>query len=136
MKIILSLTIVLVVSCCSRVLENIELQLDSRDTTTQQDFVVVEKTLTISEAAQQNKSPYNRSVLLPGGEERAGSISEADARKSNFPKNNGFAAYRIGIGDTLAFSRLIHNYSKQIENKWLIKLKFLIISWELQTQLP
>ena len=105
------------VSGCSQILQPVELEINSRDSSIQEEFSVVEKTLTIAEAKKQNISPYNRLILQAGRGNNAKPISEILATKSNLPSINRPSKYKIGIGDTLTFSRLIENNRTQIENE-------------------
>ena len=59
---------------CSQVLQTVELQLSSEDSSTQEQFNVIEKTLTVREARKQNSSPYKRFVLQAGRGNAARSI--------------------------------------------------------------
>ena len=94
---------------CSQVLETIDLDINSEDPSLQEEFNVVEKTLTIREAKAQKSYPYLRTILKNGRGENAQPIAEELALKSEFPKNDEPQDYILGIGDTLAFSRLIEN---------------------------
>ena len=94
---------------CSQVLETVELNINAEDNSLQEEFNVVEKTLTISEAKAQKATPYLREVLKNGRGENAQPIPEKLALKSEYPKNNLPIEYKIGIGDTITFSRLIEN---------------------------
>jgi len=94
---------------CSQVLQTVDLNLNSEDPSLQEEFNVVEKTLTIREANAQKTAPYTRMVLKNGRGNIAQPISEKLALKSEYPKNNLPIKYKIGIGDTVTFSRLIEN---------------------------
>ncbi len=94
---------------CSQVLQRIDLNINAEDSSLQQEFDVIEKTLTIKEAKSQKAAPYARAVLQNGRGENARPISEKLALKSEFPKNSKPGEYKIGIGDTISFSRLIEN---------------------------
>ena len=94
---------------CSQVLQTVELDINTEDRSVQEMFNVVEKTLTIREAKAQKTSPYSRAVLKNGRGENAQPIPEKLALKSEFPKNDAPREYRLGIGDTITFSRLIEN---------------------------
>ena len=94
---------------CSKVLQTVDLNLNSKDSSLQEEFNVIEKTLTIKEAKTQKSAPYSRIVLKNGRGKNAQPISEQLALRSEFPKNNSPIEYKIGIGDTITFSRLIEN---------------------------
>ncbi len=105
---------------CSQVLETIDLDINSDDPSLQEEFTVVEKTLTIREAKAQKSYPYLRTILKNGRGENAQPIAEELALKSEFPKNDAPQDYILGIGDTIAFSRLIENNrsNDQTDNQW------------------
>ena len=108
------------VTACSQILQNVELKINSEDDSIQEEFNVIEKTLTLNEAKSQNKSTYNRLILKPGKGNDARNISENSILKSKFPDKQKSSEYKIGIGDTLSFSRLIennHSYPKA-NNQW------------------
>ena len=94
---------------CSQVLQTIDLNINSEDSSLQEEFNVVEKTLTIREAKAQKVIPYLRVVLKNGRGENAQPIPENLALKSNFPKSEAPKNYILGIGDTVTFSRLLEN---------------------------
>ena len=94
---------------CSQVLQTVDLNLNSEDPSLQQEFNVVEKTLTIREAKAQKATPYLRAVLNNGRGENAQPIPEKLALKSEFPKNEAPKEYMLGIGDSVTFSRLLEN---------------------------
>lgn len=108
--------IVTLIAGCSKVLQTVELQIDTLDETIQDEFNVIEKVLTFQEAREQNKSPYDRLVLQSGSGDRARTIKEDQVLQSNFPKENTPFDYRIGIGDTLTLSRLIQNNRSKSKN--------------------
>ena len=105
---------------CSQILETIDLDINSEDTSLQEEFNVVEKTLTIREAKAQKSYPYLRTILKNGRGENAQPIAEELALKSEFPKNEIPRDYKLGVGDTVTFSRLLeNNRSKdQTETQW------------------
>ena len=105
---------------CSQVLQTVDLDINSEDSSLQEEFNVVEKTLTIKEAKAQKTTPYSRAVLKNGRGENAQTIPEKLALKSEFPKIEAPREYKLGIGDTLTFSRLLENNrsSDQTENLW------------------
>ena len=78
---------------CSQVLETVDLDINSQDPALQEEFNVVEKTLTIKEARAQKASPYSRTVLKSGRGEIAKPIPEKLALKSVFPKNDAPQSY-------------------------------------------
>ncbi len=94
---------------CSQVLQTVDLNINAEDNSVQEEFNVVEKTLTIREAKAQKTTPYLRAVLKNGRGENAQPIPEKLALRSEFPKNNSPVEYKIGIGDTVTFSRLIES---------------------------
>ena len=96
-------------SGCSQVLQTVDLNINSEDSSAQEEFNVVEKTLTIREAKIHKATPYLRLVLKNGRGENAQPISEKLALKSEFPKNEAPKEYKLGIGDTVTFSRLLEN---------------------------
>ena len=119
-KILVTFLMALLVPNCSQVLQTIKLELDIEDNSIQENFSVVEKVLTFKEAKTQNKSPYNRTILLPGRGDSARHVAESIAMQSTFPEEGVVADYKIGIGDILAFSKLIDNdYSNiKTQNIW------------------
>ena len=108
-KITLICTLASLLVNCSQVLQTVNLEINTEDSSHQEDFSVVGKTLTLGEARKQNNSPYKRAVLLNGRGENAKSIPESFALRSNFPKNYNPPSYKIGVGDTITYSRLIEN---------------------------
>ena len=107
-------------SGCSQVLQTVELNLNSEDSSLQEEFNIVEKTLTSREARAQKTSPYLRVVLKSGRGENAQPIPENLALKSEFPKSEAPRDYIIGIGDTISFSRLLENNRSKdrTDNQW------------------
>ena len=105
---------------CAQVLQNVNLNIDAEDSSLQEEFNVLEKTLTITEAKAQKAAFYPRTVLKTGRGKNAQPISEKLALKSEFPKNNLPVEYKIGIGDTIALSRLIENNRAPLKkiNTW------------------
>ena len=96
---------------CSQVLQSVDLEISTQDNSEQETFSVIEKTLTIQEARKQKSAPYDRSLLKNGRGEGSKPIPESNVLASNFPKNKTSGAYRLGIGDTVTFSRLFEkNY--------------------------
>ena len=105
---------------CSQVLQTVDLDINSDDSSLQEKFNVVEKTLTIKEAKTQKSAPYLRSVVKNGRGSSAQPIPENLALKSEFPKYNSPIKYKIGIGDTVTLSMLIENHRSPIKttNNW------------------
>jgi len=108
---------------CSQVLQTVDLNINLEDSSLQEVFNVVEKTLTIKEAKAQKATPYLRAVLKNGRGENAQPISEKIALKSEFPKNEGPSDYILGIGDTVTFSRLLENNrsNHQTDRQWPVE---------------
>ena len=52
--------LVLIYSGCSQVLQTVDLNINSKDTSLQEEFNVIEKTLTINNANAQKVTPYSR----------------------------------------------------------------------------
>ena len=71
---------------CSQVLQTVDLKVDAEDVSSQEEFNVIEKTLTIKEARSQRNAPYVRQVLRNGRGKNAQPIPEKIALLSNFPK--------------------------------------------------
>ena len=109
LKIILPAILISTISSCSKDLQTVELQVSTEDTSFQESFDVVSKTLTIAEAKKQNESAYKRIILQSGRGENARSVPESSVLISNFPQSEELYEYKIGIGDKLLFSRLIEN---------------------------
>ncbi len=104
-------------SGCSQVLQTVDFQVDTIDGSIQDEFNVIGKVLTIKEAREQSKSPYNRMVLQSGRGDKARSISESLVVQSKFPNETELSDYRIGIGDTLTISKLIQNNRSSFKNQ-------------------
>ena len=105
---------------CSQVLQTIDLEIDTEDSLEQQEFSVIEKTLTIGEAKKQRMTPYLRTVLQSVRGENARPIPEKVAMKSNLPPNKKEQEYIIGVGDVISFSKLTENNKIKFndENVW------------------
>ena len=105
---------------CSQILQNVDLSFDEKDKVAQEDFTVVEKTLTLSEAKSRQSDPYFRSVVQKGPGNKARLISEDEAINSEFPEFQVPEKYKIGRGDMLTFSKLIEqsNLSNSGEQSW------------------
>ena len=108
-KITFAFVLIGFVLSCSQVLQTVDLNINTEDSSVQEVFNVVEKTLTIREAKAQKTASYSRAVLRNGRGENAQPIPENLALKSEFPGKNAPLEYKIGIGDIIAFSRLIEN---------------------------
>ena len=80
---------------CSQVLQTVDLRINTEDSALQEQFSVVEKTLTIEEARKQKKAPYKRVVLQSGRGEDAQPIPEKTALLSEFPKSKALTQYKI-----------------------------------------
>ena len=108
---------------CSQILQDVNLSFDEKDRVAQEDFTVVEKTLTLSEAKSRQSDPYIRQVIQKGLGNKARLVSEVDAISSDFPEFKIPAVYEIGTGDTLTFSKLVErsNLSNSGEQSWPIE---------------
>lgn len=109
-----------VLNGCSQLLQTVDLDINSQDSSLQEEFNVVEKTLTISEAKAQKTAPYSRAVLKNGRGENAQPIPEKLALTSEFPKNETPREYILGTGDIITFSRLLENNrsNDQTDSRW------------------
>ena len=105
------------ISSCSQVLQPVVLKINTQDSSLQEKFNVIEKTLTITEARMQKNAPYVREVLKNGRGKEARPIPEKLALISNFPEIDAPFIYRIGIGDTLTFSKLVENNRSPSDTK-------------------
>ena len=114
------LILAVLLTSCSQVLQTVDLNINTEDSSLQEDFNVEEKTLTIKEAKAQKTAPYLRTVLKNGRGANAQPIPEKLALKSNFPKNSLTTEYKIGIGDTITLSKLIENNRSPLKeaNNW------------------
>ena len=115
-----ALAFALTLVSCSEVLQTVDLEVSSADDAAQEEFNVVEKTLTLSEARAQKTAPYPRQVIQSGRGAIAGPISERSLVGSNFPRSARAAPYRVGAGDLLNFTRLVDNQSStaQVSTVW------------------
>lgn len=111
-KIITLFTTIGLLNNCSQVLETVDLEIDTQDNIKQETFNVTQRTLTISEARKQSNSPYIRRVLQTGSGQDAKPILESIATASTFPKFTNPTDYKLGIGDSLLFYRLVDNAAK------------------------
>ncbi len=100
---------------CSQILQTVDLNINAEDNALQEEFNVVERTLTIKEAIAQKTAPYLRTVMKSGRGENAQPISERIALRSKFPKRNSLKEYEIGIGDTITLSKLIDNNQSPVQ---------------------
>ncbi len=109
-----------IIPSCSEVLQSVDLEVDSKDNSSQEEFNVVEKTLTFKEALLQKNSAYPRAVIMNGRGENAQPVPEEKALLSKFPGKQEAIEYKIGIGDTINFSRLIENNqsSDKLTDDW------------------
>lgn len=112
--------ITVVVVGCSQVLQTVDLKVNTEDNYVQEEFNVIKKTLTISEARKQKNAPYFRTLIQNRRGEDARPISERLALISKFPIGGEIFEYKIGTGDTINFSRLIENNrtSADTKNQW------------------
>lgn len=115
-----ALAFALTLVSCSEVLQTVDLEVSSADDAAQEEFNVVEKTLTLSEARAQKTAPYTRQVIQSGRGAIAGPITERSLVGSNFPRSARAAPYRVGAGDRLNFTRLVDNQSStaQVSTVW------------------
>ena len=51
---------------CSQILQNVDLSFDEKDRVAQENFTVIEKTLTLSEAKSRQSDPYFRQIIQKG----------------------------------------------------------------------
>ena len=112
--------ITFMISACSQILETVDLAVDTKDNNKQEEFKVIEKTLTLDEANKQKNAPYNRTLIKSGVGDSAKPIKESFVLKSNFPKEPTPSDYIIGIGDEINYIRLIDNKNKDMlaTNSW------------------
>ena len=108
-----------IIASCSQVLEPIELDLNVRDTSLQEDFKVFEKTLTLSEAQVQNSKPFSRKIIQTGVGKKAQVLDETYVSQGQFPEIEPPNEYKVGISDTLVFIKLtessnISNYENSL----------------------
>ena len=101
---------------CSEVLQTVDLTVSTEDNSAQEEFNVVEKTLTLAEARAQRRAPYPRRVIQSGRGTVAGPIAERSLTSASFPRSAKAAPYRIGAGDRVNFTRLIDNQDTTLQN--------------------
>ncbi len=107
-KVLLTLTLSFFASC-SQVLETVTLELNNTDPLEQEQFTIVEKTLTMSEAQEGNLLPFDRLLSKGGAGNEAILMKEVQALKSNLPAYKPPQDYKVGVGDTLSFIKLFEN---------------------------
>ena len=107
-KVLITMIISLLASC-SQVLETVTLELSKTDPLEQEQFTVVEKTLTMSEAQAANSLPFARLVSRRGTGKDANIITENQALKSNLPAYKQPQNYKVEVGDELTFINLFEN---------------------------
>ena len=119
-RIIISVMAAIALSSCSQIVQPIELQVNTKDVSEQEEFQVVEKTLTIKEARKQNLTTFKRFVLQAGKGKNAKLLPERVVLVSNFPKIKEPFKYKIGIKDVISFSRLVENnrFEENVETRW------------------
>ena len=105
---------------CSDVLQTVDLTVSTEDNAAQEEFNVVEKTLTLPEARAQKRAPYPRRVIQSGRGNDAGPIAERSFKSASYPRSAKAAPYRIGAGDRVNFTRLIDNQNTatQFKENW------------------
>ena len=118
-RFIILLTVIKIASC-SQVLEPIELDVDTRDISSQEDFTVLEKTLTLSEAKSQNSKPFTRKIIQTGIGKKAQVLDETYVSQGQFPEIEPPDEYKVGIGDALSFTKLTE--SSNISNNEISSL--------------
>ena len=97
-----------------------DLSFDEKDRVAQEDFTIVEKTLTLSEAKSRQSDPYMRQIIQRGFGNKARLISENEAIISGIPNLGHSNRYKVGIGDTIVFSKLINKIDLSAENQSLL----------------
>ena len=113
---IFTLLTVIFLTGCAEILQSVELKIDSQDKTKQDEFDVVERTLTLKEATKSRDLPYNRRVITQGSGGKARHITEKVVIFC-FSPTDKTAEYKIGKGDTTSFIRLVI-----ISKKTLLKI--------------
>ena len=101
-------------------MEQAKLNLDTEDNVEQENFTVVEKTLTLLEAKSENSSPFVRLLSQNGIAKAARLIPENELLNPIFYSNNKPQTYRIGVGDRLTLTNLTQNmeYTTRSNNPW------------------
>ena len=116
LRLSLAASLALALANCSEVLQTVDLTVSTEDNSAQEEFNVVEKTLTLSEARAQRRAPYPRRVIQSGRGAVAGPIAEKSLTSASFPRSAKAAPYRIGAGDRVNFTRLIDNQHTTLQN--------------------
>ena len=116
LRLSLAASLALALASCSEVLQTVDLTVSTEDNSAQEEFNVVEKTLTLAEARAQRRAPYPRRVIQSGRGAVAGPIAEGALTSASFPRSAKAAPYRIGSGDRLNFTRLIDNQNTTLQN--------------------
>ena len=116
LRLSLAASLALALANCSEVLQTVDLTVSTEDNSAQEEFNVVEKTLTLSEAWAQRHAPYPRRVIQSGRGAVAGPIAEKSLTSASFPRSAKAAPYRIGAGDRVNFTRLIDNQNTTLQN--------------------
>ena len=116
LRLSLAASLALALASCSEVLQTVDLTVSTEDNSAQEEFNVVEKTLTLAEARAQRRAPYPRRVIQSGRGAVAGPIAEKSLTSASFPRSAKAAPYRIGAGDRVNFTRLIDNQNTTLQN--------------------
>ena len=116
LRLSLAASLALALASCSEVLQTVDLTVSTEDNSAQEEFNVVEKTLTLAEARAQRRAPYPRRVIQSGRGTVAGPIAERSLTSASFPRSAKAAPYRIGAGDRVNFTRLIDNQDTTLQN--------------------
>ena len=116
LRLSLAASLALALASCSEVLQTVDLTVSTEDNSAQEEFNVVEKTLTLAEARAQRRAPYPRRVIQTGRGAVAGPIAEKSLTSASFPRSAKAAPYRIGAGDRVNFTRLIDNQDTTLQN--------------------
>ena len=116
LRLSLAASLALALASCSEVLQTVDLTVSTEDNSAQEEFNVVEKTLTLAEARAQRRAPYPRRVIQSGRGAVAGPIAEGALTSASFPRSAKAVPYRIGAGDRVNFTRLIDNQSVTLQN--------------------
>ena len=116
LRLSLAASLALALASCSEVLQTVDLTVSTEDNSAQEEFNVVEKTLTLAEARAQRRAPYPRRVIQSGRGAVAGPIAEGALTSASFPRSAKAAPYRIGAGDRVNFTRLIDNQDTTLQN--------------------
>ena len=82
------------------------MNVDASDAGLQEDFKVIEKTLTLLEARSQNSKPFTRKVIQTGIGQKAKVLLETETSLGQFPEMEPAKDYRVGAGDTISFAKL------------------------------